>query len=103
VSWIPKDKWEKIPKEDRKRFPHICPDFVIELVSESDSLKDTKLKMEEWIENGCRLGWLINPDTRTTIIYKPMTAATTLTFKETLSGEDVLPGFELLLDTIISE
>jgi len=103
VSWITKERYESLTKADRKRFAHICPDFVIELVSESDSLKDTKLKMEEWIENGCRLGWLINPDTRTTIIYKPMTEPATLTFKETLSGEDVLPGFELLLDTLISE
>ena len=101
VSWIPKEKWEKIPKDDRKRFAHICPDFIIELVSESDSVKDTMEKMEEWIENGCRLGWLINPETRTTYIYRPNLKMIKVPFSEKLSGEDVLVGFELKLDSII--
>src|ERR1035437_1836128 len=99
VSWIEKDRWKNISREDRKRFAHICPDFVIELVSESDSLKETMKKMEAWIENGCRLAWLIDPENRTTHIYKPMTKPATLPFTETLSGENVLPGFELKFAT----
>src|ERR1035437_552548 len=95
LSWIPYEKWNKIPEAEQERFPHICPDFVIELVSKSDSLKQQKEKMEEWIENGCRLGWLIDPATRTTYIYKPKMEATQIPFNETLSGEDVLVGFEL--------
>jgi Uma2 family endonuclease len=101
LSWIAKERYEKLPKEDRKRFAHICPDFVIELVSLSDSLEQQKEKMAEWIENGCRLGWLINPETRTSHIYKPNENPTQIPFNETLSGEDVLPGFELKLDAII--
>ena len=101
LSWIEKEKWENIPREDRKRFAHICPDFVIELLSTSDSLNETMNKMEEWIENGCLLGWLINPETRTTHIYKPGMNPTEIPFRETLSGENVLPRFELKLDKII--
>jgi Uma2 family endonuclease len=101
VSWIPKEKYESLSKEDRKRFAHICPDFVIELLSESDSIKDTMAKMEEWLENGCLLGWLIDPESRTTHIYKPNQKPITKQFSETLSGETILPGFELILDTII--
>ncbi len=101
VSWISKERWEKISKEDRKRFAYICPDFVIELISESDSIKDTMKKMEEWIDNGCRLAWMIDPERRTSYIYKPLMEPVTVAFSETLSGEDVLPGFELKLDQII--
>jgi Uma2 family endonuclease len=101
VSWIPFEKWNRIPENEQEKFPHICPDFVIELVSKSDSVKQQKEKMEEWVENGCRLGWLIDPATRTTIIYKPNTETTQIPFSETLSGEDVLVGFELKLDKII--
>ena len=101
VSWIPKEKWEKIPEVDRERFAHICPDFVIELVSLSDSLKQQKEKMEEWIDNGCRLGWLIDPESRTAYIYKPNMKPVETPFSRTLSGEDVLPGFELKLNDII--
>ena len=101
VSWIAKEKWEKIPRDDRKRFAHICPDFIIELVSESDSIKDTMEKMEEWIANGCLLGWLIDPESRITYIYKPNHAPSKIPFSKTLSGETILPGFELKLDEII--
>ena len=101
VSWIPKEKWDILPVDDRESFAHICPDFVIELISKSDIIKRTMEKMEEWIENGCRLGWLIDPGTRTTYIYKQKMEATQIPFNETLSGEDVLVGFELKLDSII--
>jgi Uma2 family endonuclease len=101
VSWIPKEKWENLPREDRKRFAHICPDFVIELVSESDTLKEVMKKMEEWIENGCRLGWLIDPESITTFVYKPNMKPAEVPFSEMLSGETVLPGFELMVGKII--
>jgi Uma2 family endonuclease len=101
VSWIAKEKYEILPIEDRERFAHICPDFIIEIKSKSDSLKEQKDKMDEWIENGCRLGWLIDPETKTTHIYKPNSQPTQISFTQILSGEDVLPGFELNLDTII--
>ncbi|MFQ5448409.1 MAG: Uma2 family endonuclease [Saprospiraceae bacterium] len=101
VSWIPKEKWEALPSESRKRFAPICPDFVIEIRSESDSLQDLKAKMEEYMENGCRLGWLIDRDGQKVYIYrsgKPVETAYSLDV--VLSGEDVLPGFELDLKNL---
>jgi Uma2 family endonuclease len=60
-AFIRKDQWEKVAKSDRKKFAHICPDFVIELLSESDQLKASLEKMKEWMDNGCQLAWMINP------------------------------------------
>jgi Uma2 family endonuclease len=101
LSWITLEKWNKISNYEQDRFPHICPDFVIEVKSKSDTLKQQKEKMEEWIENGCRLGWLIDPDSRTTFVYKPNMKPSEIPFNEILSGEDVLAGFELLVGKII--
>ena len=101
VSWIAKEKYESLSKEDRKRFAHICPDFVIELLSESDNLKDTKTKMEQWVENGCLLGWLIDPIDRVTHIYKPNIQPVQIPFNEILTGDDVLKGFELKLEDVL--
>lgn len=100
-AWMTDENWAKIPKSDKDRFPHICPDFVWEMMCHWDSLDETKLRMEEWIENGCRLGWLIDPETRITSIYKPKMKVVEVPFSEMLSGEDVLAGFELRLDDII--
>ena len=101
VSWILKEKYDKVIDEARESFAHICPDFVIELLSKSDSLKKTMEKMEEWMENGCRLGWLVDPIGRNTHIYYPNQKPAILPFTETLSGEKVLPGFELKLESVI--
>jgi len=95
AAWIKKERWEKISMEDRERFTHICPDFIIELKSASDSINQLKEKMQEWMENGCRLGWLIMPDERKSIIYRANGTQEEVTFEKKLSGEDVLPGFEL--------
>src|ERR1035438_7066112 len=94
VAWIPKDKWNNISEEEQERFPNVCPDFIIEIVSKSDSVKQQQEKMEEWLENGCRLAWLINPATRTTIIFRANLKHSAMTFNQTRRGEDVLPGFE---------
>jgi Uma2 family endonuclease len=101
LSWIKNERWDKISENDKDRFAPICPDFVVEIVSKSDSLKDQKEKMEEWIENGCLLGWLIDPASRTTFVYQPNAEIKEFSFEETLLGEDVLPGFELKVDRII--
>ena len=95
VAWIKKERWEKLPLEEKKKFTHICPDFIIELKSESDSLPQLKDKMQEWMKNGCRLAWLINPEKRITIIYRPKGKPEEVSFDKKLSGEEVLPGFEL--------
>src|SRR5205823_5261862 len=93
AAWIDKKRWAGVPEEDKRRFSHICPDFVIELKSESDSLKELKLKMAEWISNGCRLGWLIAIDEQKTYIYQPKTAVKISPFNKILSAGKVLPGF----------
>ena len=80
----------------------MCPDFVIELRSPSDSLKETQEKMQEYIDNGARLGWLIDPQTRRVEIYRPNQDVEILENPATVPGEDVLPGFVLDLNCIIS-
>ncbi len=100
VAWISNERWANVPLEDRKRFAHVCPDFVIELLSESDSLSEGKAKMEEWRQNGCRLGWLINPKDRNVFIYRANGEIIIQTFKQKLLGEDVLVGFEIDLSEI---
>jgi len=100
VSWIKIERWNALTPEQRKRFLPLCPDFVIELVSESDDLADTQAKMREYIANGLRLGWLINPKNKQIEIYRPNQEIEVLESPTSLSGEDVLPGFILDLQPI---
>ena len=101
VSWISKQRWDGLSNEDKDKFAHICPDFVIEVRSKTDSLKQLKEKMEEWITNGCRLAWLIDIENSITYIYKPNTELTEQPFTASLFGENVLTEFELKLNEII--
>ena len=100
VSWIKIERWNALTPEQRKRFLPLCPDFVMELVSESDDLADTQAKMREYIANGLRLGWLINPKNQQVEIYRPNQEIEVLQSPTSLSGEDVLPGFILDLQPI---
>ena len=100
VSWIKIETWNALTPEQRKRFLPLCPDFVMELVSESDDLADTQAKMREYIANGLRLGWLINPKNKQVEIYRPNQEIEVLESPTSLSGEDVLPGFILDLQPI---
>jgi len=102
VSWIKIETWNTLTPEQRKKFLPLCPDFVIELVSESDDLADTQAKMREYIANGLRLGWLINPKNKQVEIYRPNQEIEILESPTSLSGEDVLPGFILDLQPIFS-
>ena len=95
VSWIPLAKWDALTPEERKGFLPLCPDFVIELLSQSDSWKLGQAKMEEYRENGCRLGWLLDPKHKRVAIYRPDQEVEILNSPEILSGENVLKGFEL--------
>lgn len=94
VSWIEKDRWESLPESERSKFASICPDVVVEVMSASDNLSDLKLKMEEYISNGSKLGWLINRTAKEVYIYR--NNASTYQKSGKVSGEDILPG--LLLD-----
>ncbi|MBP0027313.1 Uma2 family endonuclease [Roseofilum sp. Guam] len=100
ASWIPLAKWEALTAEQKKKFPPLCPDFVIELRSPSDSLTLLQNKMLEYIDNGTRLGWLIDPKNRQVEVYRQGQEKQTLDNPTTLSGEDVLPGFSLNLSSI---
>jgi len=100
VAWIPLSKWQQVPTEQRQRFAHICPDFIIEVRSPSDSLSTLQEKMREYCENGTQLGWLINRQNRQVEIYRPGQDVETLDNPTTLSGENVLPGFNLELERI---
>ena len=94
ASWITQSRWEALSPEEQKKFPPLCPDFVAELMSESDVLKNAQRKMEEWMENGCQLGWLFYPDAEEVFIYRPNQAVEHLTgYNQSISGEPLLPGF----------
>ena len=98
VAWVAKSRWEALDREERTTFPPICPDFVIELRSPSDRLPPLQAKMQEYLASGLRLGWLVNPRDRQVEIYRPNRAVSVVQLPATLSGEDVLPEFELALD-----
>ena len=100
VSWVEKSRWSALTPEQKDKFIPLCPDFVIELLSPSDSLKKTQEKMQEYMENGCRLGWLINRKKREVEIYRPGQDVEVLQSPLTLNGENVLPGFVLNLQKI---
>lgn len=100
VSWVRIERWNALTPEQRKKFLPLCPDFVIELLSETDDLADTQAKMREYIDNGLILGWLINPKDKQVEIYRPKQKVEVLQSPATLSGEDVLPGFILDLQPI---
>jgi Uma2 family endonuclease len=71
ASWIKRERWEALTPQEQEKFSPICPDFVIELRSSTDSLAELQAKMHEYIANGVRLGWLLDPLTQTAYIYRP--------------------------------
>lgn len=95
VSWMTKEKYNHLSESDKKTFSRIVPDFVIELRSPTDSLKPIQLKMAEYIKNGVKLGWLIDPNEKKVHIYRANGEVEILENPETVLGEDVLKGFEL--------
>ncbi|WP_341730786.1 Uma2 family endonuclease [Microcoleus sp. EPA2] len=100
VSWIKQERWDALTPEQKQKFPPISPDFVLELMSPTDSLKETQDKMQEYMNNGVKLGWLINSKTRSVEIYRPGQEIEVLESPAQLSGEDILPGFVLNLQRV---
>jgi Uma2 family endonuclease len=100
AAWILKERWEALTPEQQSRFAPICPDVVMELMSPSDSLKVTQAKMQEYQENGARLGWLINRKVCEVEIYRIGQPVEVLYAPTSLSGEQVLPEFVLDLELI---
>lgn len=100
AAWIERNRWDALTDEERQKFPPIAPDFVIELRSATDSLTMLQTKMQEYQANGVRLGWLINPQEQTVEIYRLGQAVEVQQHITQISGEMVLPGFNLNLSRI---
>jgi Uma2 family endonuclease len=101
ASWVSNERWEELSESQQKEeFSPLSPDFVVELRSSSDSLKKLREKMQEYIDNGVRLGWLIDFTTKQVEIYRPGQDVDVLESPATLSGENVLPGFVLRLNKV---
>ncbi|HRW06015.1 MAG TPA: Uma2 family endonuclease [Caldilineaceae bacterium] len=95
AAWIAIERWNRLSAEQKQKFPPLAPDFVIELRSSSDRMQILRDKMEEYINNGVRLGWLIDSQSRTVEIYEPGEAVETLYNPDFVAGDPVLPGFVL--------
>jgi Uma2 family endonuclease len=102
LAWIPLQTWDALDPVLRQGFLPLCPDFVVEIVSPTDSWIRTQAKMQEYMDNGCRLGWLLDPKLKRVQIYRQGQDLQMLEDPETLSGEDVLPGFTLRIREIWS-
>lgn len=102
AAWLSKEKWESLTEAERKKFGHVTPDFIVEVMSPSDDLPYMQNKMELWIKNGVRLGWLINSEEKAASIYRADGSVSNInSFNHTLTGEDVLPGFSFNLEMLL--
>ncbi|MBE9078209.1 Uma2 family endonuclease [Romeria aff. gracilis LEGE 07310] len=100
AAWIPQAKWEGLSPEQRRRFLPLCPDFVVELMSPSDTWEDLLNKMTEYQANGARLGWLIDPENKRVAIFRLGKPIELLENLSVIYGENVLPGFSLTIGNI---
>lgn len=100
ASWVKIERWNALTPEEQDTFAPLCPDFVVELMSPNDTLAETREKMAEYMANGAQLGWLINRKQRQVEVYHPDREVEILDNPDTVSGEDILPGFVLDLSTI---
>jgi len=97
ASWVSKTRIRDLSPESLESYWHLCPDFVIELKSNSDRLRTLRAKMQEWLANGAQLAWLINPDTHTVEIYRPDREPELLTSVDSIQGEGPVDGFVMHL------
>ena len=100
AAWVERSRLEALTAEQRRKFLPLCPDFAIELRSPTDRLNVLQDKMQEYLDNGMRLGWLIDPEQRRVYVYRPETSVQQLENPETISGDPILPGFVLDLREI---
>jgi Uma2 family endonuclease len=100
ASWILRNRWESLTEEQQEDFAPLCPDFVVELRSPKDRLSTLQAKMDEYMQNGARLGWLIDPKNRCAYVYRPGRTMERLENPSSLSGEEVLPGFQFKVSEI---
>ncbi len=95
LSWVEQSRWDALSDEEKTEFPPSCPDFVVEIRSHSDDIERLKEKMREYIANSARLGWLIDPIEKQVLIYQPYCEVECVQDQIVVSGNPVLPGFEL--------
>lgn len=95
AAWVARSRWDALTAEERERFPPLCPDFVVEIRSPSDDVDILEAKLREYIDNGARLGWLIEPQTRRVSIYRPVVEVEQLDAPVRIAADPVLPGFVL--------
>lgn len=104
AAWISNERWNELTLEEQTKFPPLCPEFVIELMSNSDDLKYAVEKMHKWIDNGCQLAWLIFPKGEEVRIFRANgTVDLVVGFNKTLSGENILPNLEFDLSFLKSD
>ncbi|HEX8459255.1 MAG TPA: Uma2 family endonuclease [Pyrinomonadaceae bacterium] len=99
-AWVRNERWDALTEEEQERFPPLCPDFVVELRSRTDTLKNLRRKMEEYLANGAQLGWLIDPQERRVYVYRAGAEVEELDDPQIVSGEPLLRGLELELKEI---
>ena len=95
AAWMPRSRLDQLTREERKKYIPACPDFVLELRSPSDTMADLHAKLREYMANGARLGWLLDPETRRVYVYRPDAPVEQLEDPASVSGDPVLPGFVL--------
>lgn len=100
AAWVALERWQALTPAQQEQFVPLCPDFIVELMSPSDTLSKAQEKMVEYLDNGVRLGWLINRKERCVEIYRPNQPVEKLENPTQLLGEAVLPGFTLKLSYI---
>ncbi|MDM9381547.1 Uma2 family endonuclease [Chlorogloeopsis sp. ULAP01] len=102
AAWVTQARWDALTPAEQETFPPLCPDFAIELRSKSDRMEPLRKKMQEYIDNGLRLGWLIDTKNKKVEIYRPNQSVEVVDSPTSLSGEDVLPGFVLDMQVVFS-
>lgn len=100
AAWVRQERWDALTPKQKESFIPLCPDFVVELRSKTDNMEPLRVKMKEYMNNGARLGWLIDRKNRKVEIYRQSQDVEVLDNPATLSGEDVLPGFVLDLTEV---
>ncbi|NEP12360.1 MAG: Uma2 family endonuclease [Symploca sp. SIO2C1] len=102
AAWVSQVRWEALTPEQRQKWIPLCPDFVVELKSPSDDIEDLRLKMQEYLDNGLQLGWLIDPETKTVEIYRANQPVESVSNATEISAEEIMPGLLLSLAGILT-
>jgi Uma2 family endonuclease len=100
AAWLKMDRWVPLTRQEKEGFPPVCPEFVVEVRSQSDPRRPLEEKMLRWIENGAQLAWLIDPFEKQVVVYRPGEATETLEAPDVVRGHAPVDGFELEMQPI---